>query len=77
MRGTGCSTNSDMDLLLKGDVKSSTYSGGNKRKLSVAMSMIANPNVNCPGPPGRLSALTVFHSKIVFVWRFCMGAQGA
>jgi hypothetical protein len=30
-----------------------------------------------PGPPARLSALSVFHSKSVFVWRFCMGAQGA
>jgi hypothetical protein len=27
--------------------------------------------------PGRLSALSVFHIKIHFVWRFCMGAQGA
>ena len=30
-----------------------------------------------PGPPRRLSALSVFHSKSVFVWGFCMGAQGA
>ena len=31
-------------------------------------------------PPGRLSALSVplrFPMKIYFVWRFCMGAQGA
>ena len=26
---------------------------------------------------GRLSALSAFHRKIGFVWRFCMGAQGA
>ena len=32
---------------------------------------------NCPGPPGRLGALPVFHSKFGFVWRFCMSAQGA
>lgn len=36
----------DMDLDLKADAKAKSYSGGNKRKLSVAMSMIANPTVN-------------------------------
>merc|ERR1712072_1144055 len=36
----------DMDLTLKADARSKTYSGGNKRKLSVALSMIANPTVN-------------------------------
>jgi hypothetical protein len=30
-----------------------------------------------PGPLGRLSALSLSHSKSIFVWRFCMGAQGA
>ena len=35
----------DMDLTLKADARSKTYSGGNKRKLSVALSMIANPKV--------------------------------
>ena len=30
-----------------------------------------------PGRPGRLSALSVPHTKSFFVWRFCMGAQGA
>jgi hypothetical protein len=29
-----------------------------------------------PSPLGRLSALSVSHSKSIFVWRFCMGAQG-
>jgi hypothetical protein len=28
-------------------------------------------------PRGRSSALSVFYSELVFVWRFCMGAQGA
>jgi hypothetical protein len=27
--------------------------------------------------PGRLRTLSVFHSKSFFLWRFCMGAQGA
>ena len=27
--------------------------------------------------PGRLSGLSVLHSKSVFVWRFCMGMEGA
>jgi hypothetical protein len=27
--------------------------------------------------PGRSSALSVLRSKSVFVWRFCMGAQGS
>ena len=27
--------------------------------------------------PGRLSALSVFHSKSFFAWWFCMGAPGA
>ena len=27
--------------------------------------------------PGRLSALSVSNSKFGFVWRFCMGAEGA
>ena len=36
----------DMDLTLKADERTSGYSGGNKRKLSVALSMIANPTVN-------------------------------
>jgi ABC-type multidrug transport system ATPase subunit len=36
----------DMGLALKADARSGTYSGGNKRKLSVALSMIANPRVN-------------------------------
>jgi hypothetical protein len=27
--------------------------------------------------PGRLSTLRVFPSRSIFVWRFCMGAQGA
>jgi hypothetical protein len=27
--------------------------------------------------PGRLSAISVSHSKSIFAWRFCMGAQGA
>jgi hypothetical protein len=30
-----------------------------------------------PGPPGRLSARRVSHTKSFFVWRFCMGARGA
>jgi hypothetical protein len=30
-----------------------------------------------PGRPGRLSALSVPHTKSFFVWRFCMGGQGA
>ena len=29
-----------------------------------------------PGP-GRSSALRIFHSESIFVWRFCMGARGA
>ena len=36
----------DMDLTLKADERTSGYSGGNKRKLSVALSMVANPTVN-------------------------------
>lgn len=36
----------DLDLTLKADECTSGYSGGNKRKLSVALSMIANPTVN-------------------------------
>ena len=39
----------EMDLTLKGDTVAGTYSGGNKRKLSVALSMVANPNVNFLG----------------------------
>jgi hypothetical protein len=27
--------------------------------------------------PGRLCALSIFHSNSVFVWPVCMGAQGA
>jgi hypothetical protein len=34
-------------------------------------------SVFCPGPPGRLSALSIFLCKSVFLWRFCMGARGA
>jgi hypothetical protein len=30
-----------------------------------------------PGPPGGEAPSRVFHSGIAFVWRFCMGAQGA
>ena len=30
-----------------------------------------------PGPPGALNALSIFYSKSLFVWRYCMGAQGA
>ena len=39
-------TITDMDLTLKADERTSGYSGGNKRKLSVALSMVANPTVN-------------------------------
>ena len=57
----------DMDLTLKADERTSGYSGGNKRKLSVALSMVANPTVNFldvsgaaakalePSPPQRLT----------------------
>jgi hypothetical protein len=27
--------------------------------------------------PRRLRAVSIFHSTSVFVWRLCMGAQGA
>jgi hypothetical protein len=30
-----------------------------------------------PGPLSALAFLSVFLCKSVFVWRFCMGAQGA
>ena len=33
--------------------------------------------IHCPGHPGRLSGLRVFHSKSVLYGAFCMGAQGA
>ena len=36
----------EMGLRAKADARAGTYSGGNKRKLSVALSMIANPTVN-------------------------------
>ena len=42
---TAAGTIEDMGLSLKADARSATYSGGNKRKLSVALSMIANPRV--------------------------------
>lgn len=32
-----------LDLTEKADARTDTYSGGNKRKLSVAMSMLSNP----------------------------------
>jgi ABC-type Na+ transport system ATPase subunit NatA len=35
----------DMDLSLKADCRVGTYSGGNKRKLSVALSMVSDPAV--------------------------------
>jgi len=35
----------DMDLSEKADAKTKTYSGGNKRKLSVALSLLADPKV--------------------------------
>jgi ABC-type multidrug transport system ATPase subunit len=35
----------DMSLTEKAGAVSKTYSGGNKRKLSIAMSMVANPKV--------------------------------
>jgi hypothetical protein len=31
---------------------------------------------DCPGPPGRLNVLIVYHSESS-LWRFCVGAQGA
>lgn len=36
----------EMGLRLKADARTGGYSGGNKRKLSVALSMLANPSVN-------------------------------
>jgi hypothetical protein len=33
--------------------------------------------INCPGPPGAFKRPQRFPSKICFVWRFCMGSQGA
>lgn len=36
----------DMGLSLKADARVSTYSGGNKRKLSVALSMVSDPAVS-------------------------------
>jgi hypothetical protein len=31
----------------------------------------------CPGRPGRLKGLSVFHSKLILYQRVCMGAQSA
>jgi hypothetical protein len=34
--------------------------------------------LHCPGPPGRVSVLHIFHSKTsLYLWRCCMGAQDA
>ena len=68
--GTGCSAN---DL---GAAKSVGEGGAYAHAAEPADDLVGTPDYR-PGPPGWLSALSVFLCKSVFCGAFCTGAQGA